>query len=121
MELISLILNAILGGSLIVTLVTLRATRLKATADAKGSELDNVQEAITIWREMAETLKSELEASRKKYEETTEQMHKEVESLRRAVTRLTYVNNKMVKLLDKITPDNLETMVEQIKQLHNEN
>lgn len=121
MELISLILNLALSGGLIVTLVTLRSTRLKAKAEAKGSELDNVQEAITIWREMAENLKCELEASRKKYEESTEQMQKEVESLRLAIGRLTSVNNKMVKLLDKITPENLESMVEQIKKIHENN
>ncbi len=121
MELVSLILNLVLGGGLIGSLVTLRAKKKKASAEAKASELDNVQEAITIWREMAENLRKELEASRKENELVTEQMRKEVESLRRAVSRLTSVNNKMVKLLDKITPENLDSMVEQIKKIHNEN
>ncbi len=117
MELVSLLLNLILGGGLISSLVTLRSTKKKASYEAKASELDNVQEAITIWREMAENLRRELMASHNSYDE----MAKQVESLRRAVTRLTTVNTKMVKLLDKITPDNLETMVEQIKLIHNEN
>ncbi len=116
-QIISLLLNAILGGSLIVTLVTLRATKNKANAEAKGSELDNVQEAITIWREMAENLKKELESSRENYTE----MNKQVESLKRAVSRLTNVNNKMVILLDKITPENLDIMVQQIKEIHRGN
>jgi len=113
-------LNAILGGSLLVTLFTLRSTRKKANSEAKAKELDNVQEAITIWRNMAENLKKELEDSRQKYYDTNAKMQKEVEGLRRAVSRLTTVNNKMVKLLDKITPENLDSMVEQIKKIHNE-
>lgn len=117
MELVSLILNLVLSGGLIGTLVTLKSTKKKAGAEAKASELDNVQEAITIWREMAENLRKELAASHENYEE----MSRQVESLRRAVSRLTTVNNKMVKLLDKITPENLDSMVEQIKQIHNEN
>lgn len=117
MEHLSLILNLLFGGGFIASLVTLRAQKKKATADAKASELDNVHEAITIWREMAENLRKELETSRTNYEE----MSKQVDGLRKAVARLTNVNNKMVKLLDKITPENLDSMVEQIKDIHNEN
>lgn len=120
MEIVSLILNALLGGGLLVTLVTLRATKNKANADAKGSELDNVQEAITIWREMSKKLHEELTVSREESEQMAIQMHKEIESLRRAVSRLTSVNNKMVKLLDKITPENLNDMVKKIKDIHDE-
>lgn len=121
LEYISFVLNAVLGGGFLVSLLTLRSTRKKAKAEAKANELDNVQEAITIWREMAANLKSELAQSRKENDALVNEMRKEIESLRRAVSRLTTVNNKMLKLLDKITPDNLETMVEQIKELHNEN
>lgn len=117
MELVSLILNLALGGSLIGTLFTLRATKKKAGEEAKASELDNVQDAISIWRQTAEKLQKELEQSGERHQS----VQKEIESLRRAVTRLTTVNNKMVKLLDKITPENLDSMVEQIKQIHNEN
>ncbi len=120
MELVSLILNAILGGSLVVTLVTLRSTKKKASAEAKASELDNVQEAISIWREMAENLKKELEESRGENELLAEKMHREMETLRKAVARLTNINNKIVRLLDKITPENLEEMVRHIKTIHNE-
>lgn len=117
MEIISLIANVLFGGGLIVTLLTLRSTKKKAGAEAKSKELDNVQEAITIWREMAESLKLELQSSRENYAEMT----KQVERLKCAVTRLTTVNNKMVKLLDKITPDNLDSMVKEIKKIHDEN
>lgn len=116
-KILSLILNGLLGSGFVITLFTLRPIKRKAKADATGSELDNVQEAITIWREMAEKMHKELEEAK----ERNEKMFKELESLRRAVSRLTTVNNKMVKLLDKITPENLDSMIEQIKQIHNEN
>lgn len=120
MEYVSLVLNAILGGGFLVTLLTLRSTRKKAAYEAKGKELDNVQEAIGIWREMAENLRKELAESRAENDTLQHEMRKEIESLRKAVGRLSTINSKMVKLLDKITPENLEVMVKQIKELHNE-
>lgn len=117
MELLSLGLNVLFGGGFITSLISSRNQRKKLSAEARGQELDNVQEAIAIWRNMASELRKELEASRQSYEA----MSKQVETLKRAVSRLTTVNNKMVKLLDKITPDNLESMVSEIKKLHNEN
>lgn len=118
---ISLILNAILGGGFLVTFVTLRSTRKKASAEAKGSELDNIQEAIGIWREMAENLRKELAESRAENDVMAHEMRKEIEALRKAVAKLTTVNNKMLKLLDKITPENIDSMIKQIKQIHDEN
>ena len=110
------IIASLLGGGFIGNFFTLKFTRLKAKSEAFAYELDNTQEAIKIWRETAEALKSEISELRKK----NESMQKELECLRKAVNRLTTINNRMVKLLDKITPENLETMVEQIKKMHDE-
>lgn len=117
MELISLILNLVLSGGLIVTLVTLRSTKQKASAEAKGSELDNIQDAISIWREMATNLRQELSQSKDDYKSVSIQL----ENLRKEVAKLTRINGQMVKLLDKITPENLETMIQQIKSIHENN
>jgi chromosome segregation ATPase len=110
-EIGSLILNLALGGSLIVTLVTLRATKVqaeanakKAQAEAKTTELENVESAIKIWRDMANDLSE-------KYETVLD----ELEKLRREVSRLNRINTKIVKLLDKITPENMDAVIEQIK------
>jgi predicted nucleic acid-binding Zn-ribbon protein len=124
MELISTIVTILLSGG-ISTLVTLRFVRLKAKVDVKKaetdvktSELDNVQEAVKIWREMAESLRDELEKSRNNYTKVTE----EIELLRKQINRLTCINSKILKLLDKLTPENLEKMVEQIKsEIHESN
>ena len=115
---LSIVLNALLGGGLLFQFITLRAQRKKADAEAEGAkataettELKNVETAISIWREMALQLKNELENQRSQYVEVTTH----VDALRREVKRLTEASNKILKLLDRITPENLERMKEQIK------
>lgn len=109
------IVSTLLGGG-IGSVLTLRSQRKKADAEAEGTELDNVEKAISIWREMAETLKKELETQREKYAEVN--LH--VDALRREVKRLTDTNNRIIKMLDQITPDNLDKMKKQIKNELNE-
>lgn len=124
-EIILAAISALAGGGL-SSVLFLRLTRQKVAAEAKqaevgvkkadaeadASELDNVQIAIKIWREMAESLQVELEKSRANYTQVTT----EIACLREQVKRLTSINSKILKLLDKLTPENLEKMVEQIKK-----
>ena len=108
--------------------VTVKAHRRKAEEEAnkvrgevKTNELDNVQEAIKIWREMAESLKAERDEYKRSYIEVQKhnaEMSKQMDAIRKELTRLTNINSKMVKLLDKITPENLSEMVETIKKMH---
>jgi hypothetical protein len=44
-------------------------TRKKSNADAKGSELENVEHAIKIWRETAETLSARVDELSKEIDE----------------------------------------------------
>ncbi|HBX45562.1 MAG TPA: hypothetical protein DEG28_06755 [Porphyromonadaceae bacterium] len=110
-EILSIVLNVGLGGSLIVTVVTLRATKTKAEADAqkaraeaKTTEIDNVDSAIKIWRDLATDMSVKYDL-----------VLVELEKLRKEVNRLNRINTKIMKLLDKITPENMEAIVEQIK------
>ena len=119
MELISLILNFLFGAGLFVTLVTLKSVKQEASGKAqkagaeaekevaavKKDEIQNVEAAIKIWREMAESMAE-------RHDETM----REVQALRCEVNRLRLINNRIVRLLDKITPDNLQTTVHKIKQ-----
>ncbi len=45
-ETISIILNALLSGGLVVTLVTIKSTRAKAKANAKAVEIDNARKLL---------------------------------------------------------------------------
>ncbi|WP_157363812.1 hypothetical protein [Alkaliflexus imshenetskii] len=107
-----MILNLALGSGLVVTLSTLRAIRKeagakaqRAIAEARTNELQNVEAAIRIWRETAQDMSD-------KYESVSTQ----VDLLRKEVKRLNTINNKILKLLDKINPENLENIVELIKK-----
>lgn len=113
-SIVNLVLNVLLGGGFLVTLITLKSTRKKSAAEAKSSELDNVEDAVKIWRETAEQLKTELLA----YKDNQSEMSAQIEKLRNEVMRLTVINNEIVILLTKITPDNLDQMIEQIKKIH---
>lgn len=110
-EIASLILNAVLGGSLVVTIATLRATKREAEANAKkaeanaeGSEIENVDAAVKIWRDLA------VEMSQRQNE-----LSEQVVALSKEVRQLKTATNKVIRLLDRITPENLEDMVKKIK------
>jgi chromosome segregation ATPase len=110
----TVIIQYLFGGAAISALssvITLKATRKQAEANARGSELDNVQEAVKIWRELAESFKTDLDQARKDNADITCQ----IESLRKEVAKLSNVLNRVLKLLDKITPDNIETTVNEIR------
>jgi predicted RNase H-like nuclease (RuvC/YqgF family) len=117
-ELISLALNLIFGGGSLIWFITIRSQRKKAGAEAKGAEataesteLDNVEKAIKIWREMAENLKIQRDEALNGFSD----MSKQVEALRRDVKKLNCTNQKILRLLDKISHENLERTVEEIK------
>lgn len=111
-EIISFVLNLVLGTGFIVTLSTLRSTKKEAhakamiaSAEAKSNELQNVEAAIKIWRDIAQSMADKYDA-----------VSNQVEELNREVKRLNSINNKIARLLNKITPDNLEKMVDEIKK-----
>lgn len=104
-EIISLILNLLLGSGMIVTLLTLKSTREKAAADAKAAEINNVDAVAKMWRELAEKMSDQ-------YTEVSEQ----VDRLTKEVNKLRLINSKIVRLLDRITPENMLDMIEKIKQ-----
>lgn len=58
---ISMVLNALLGGGLIVTLAQLKGKHRESLADAKGKELDNIQKEMDIlFKSVVAPLKAEL-------------------------------------------------------------
>ncbi len=139
-EILSLLLNLLLGGG-IIAVFTMRSQRKKVAAEASREvasadsvELDNVEKAIKIWREMAESLKSELTESREKYNAALADWQVQARDLKTTVEKLNSTNEafssklqditrrlgKILKLLEKISPDNIEGPVEQIKnEIHN--
>ena len=65
-EIIRIIVEAVLGGTLIVTLVTLRSTKKKADEEAKAMEIDNNRKLMENFENYIVTpLKKEVNALRK--------------------------------------------------------
>ena len=117
-DIISNLIALAMGGGFIYML-TIRAQRKKAAAEAQGAEalaesteLDNVEKAIKIWREMAESLREELAASREKYEAVVIQ----VNELKKSIDRLNTTNAKILRMLDKMSPSNFDKLITEIKQ-----
>lgn len=82
----------------------------KSEAEAKTSELEVIENAIKIWREIAEDLKKEVQ-----------RLSEDNKALKCEVSRLRYINNKILQALDKMTKDNIEQIVGQIKnEINNE-
>lgn len=109
---ISFLLNLLFGGGLFVSVITLRSVKKeanskaeKAAAEARADEIKNVESAIKIWREIAEDMSA-------KYNEVSSQ----VQLLSNEVVKLTKASNKIARILDKITPENLEESVRNMKK-----
>jgi septal ring factor EnvC (AmiA/AmiB activator) len=113
----------VLGGGMMY-LFTLKskkkeaaATAQNAEAMAESQELNNVEKAIAIWRKMAEDLEKELDKQRQKTVELTTQINE----LSKEVKRLTCINSRIMRLLDNITPDNIESTVGKMKKMIDDN
>ncbi|MCQ2313280.1 MAG: hypothetical protein MJZ84_07540 [Paludibacteraceae bacterium] len=64
-EIIRIVIEAVLGGTLIVTLVTLRSTKKKASEEARGLEIDNNKRLMDGFNEyIVEPLKKEVNGLR---------------------------------------------------------
>lgn len=116
---VSTAINILLGGGFIYSVITIRSQKMKAKAEAKGAlaqsestELDNVEKAIRIWREMAESLKAELREARSDYERVVA----EVDDLKRAVKCLNATNRKVLKLLTEMSHDNYKDVASAIQK-----
>jgi DNA primase large subunit len=103
------IIFAILSSGTITGLVGWILARRKNMADAQKSELDVVEQAIGIWREMTEEFKKEIDALRA-----------ENALLRKEITNLRCTNQKIVKALERINAENLDQVVTELKAKLNE-
>ena len=134
------IIIAVVGslfGSGVTWIFTLRSVKQKSSAqaeltanEAKSKELDNIQEAIKTYRELAEDLRAELkasnddraalreelEASKKERENTLTELNK----VKNELERLTKINKRICALLEKIEPENYSQIIDEIKKQINE-
>jgi len=124
------IILAIVGSGSLTGVISWIFARRKNLAEAQQSEaqaamseLDVVEKAIKIWREMSEQLTQELERSRCLIEGLKKQVDtlaEENQALRLEVAKLRTTNAKIVRALEKITPENFIHVVNELKQKLND-
>lgn len=100
---VTTLLGSVFGGG-ITYLITIKSQKKKANgeadqaiANAKSTEIDNVKEAIAVWKQMAEDLKHE-----------RDELVKEIKSLK-------CQNRTIIKLLKTITPENKADVIAEIE------
>ena len=71
--------------------VTWVFTRRKQTAEAEGSELDNVEKAVAIWRQTAEDLHKEIN-----------ELRQQITDLRRQIGELQSENDRLIREIEEI-------------------
>lgn len=109
---ISLILNLLLGGGFITTMVMLRAQKRQGMAQAQASEIDNLERVAAIWRKS-------LEEREKYFEEEMIALRKKIVKMETTIKNLTTTNKQILKILKEINHDNLEQKKEEAKTLAN--
>lgn len=98
-------LNAIIENAIIALSsagITWVFSRKKQNAEIKASELDNVEQAISIWRELALDLGKKVEDLSTRYDT----MSMEINSLRRENK---YLKAELKKVTANYQPHNLKT------------
>ena len=118
-EIISLVLNVLFGGGLWLSLVQIKQIkeqkneeirRLKVdtkqvAVDTERAEIQNIESLARMWREQAELLEHKLDA-----------MQTKIDKLENDLLKMNKLNNKIYKLLDKVSRENWEQLVEQVKE-----
>ena len=118
-EIISLVLNVLFGGGLWLSLVQIKQIkeqkdeeirRLKVdtkqvAVDTERAEIQNIESLARMWREQAELLERKLDT-----------MQTKIDKLENNLLKMNKLNNKIYKLLDKVSRENWEQLIEQAKE-----
>jgi len=119
MDYINTIIAAIISSGFTGTVtywVTFKSMRKKASAEADSAELNNVQVAIKIWRDMAQDLAVKLDELQTKYDSVLTQ----VDEMRKSIDKLNTSNARILTLLNKMKPENFQRIISEIeKELKN--
>ena len=83
----------------------------KNTAEAQGSELDNVDKAVTIWRKLAEDLEAKLKVE-------IDSLRKENEEMKGLVAKLSQENEELRGKMKTLDRENRK-LLEQLTILNN--
>lgn len=123
-SLISLLANLLLGGGLIVSLVTLKAQKKQAEASARQTEasaetteIENQKNIALGWREYAESAETRYNAMSALTQKEVALLREQVNKMEETIKKLTVTNNQIIKILKDINHDNLEQKKAEAKEI----
>lgn len=123
-SMVSLVLNIIFGGGLIVTLVTLKAQKKQAEASAKQTEasaetteIENLKNVALGWREYAESAEARYKSMSELTQKEVALLRDQVNKMEETIKRLTSVNNQIFKIVKDINHENIEQKKAEAKEI----
>ncbi|NCB68985.1 MAG: hypothetical protein EOM47_09065 [Bacteroidia bacterium] len=130
-SMVSLVLNIIFGGGLIVTLVTLKAQKKQAEATAKQAEasakqteasaetteIENLKNVALGWREYAESAEARYKSMSELTQKEVALLRDQVNKMEETIKRLTSVNNQIFKIVKDINHENIEQKKAEAKEI----
>ncbi len=101
---VTTLIGSVMGGGL-TYLITLKSQKKRANGEAdqavavaQNQEIKNVEEAITIWKQIAFDLKAEME------------------DLKKQNNALKCQNSQIIRMLKSITPENIRKVLDEIEK-----
>lgn len=129
-EILTYSISSLLGGGLIMTVITHFLTKKKyvqevklSQAEAQGKELDNIDKAAEIWRKLNEHLKDEfnqeVDRLNKRYDQTVADLNKSMAELK---NELAETKKQLKETLERLKQSDIKNaeLTKQLK-LYNQN
>lgn len=110
---ISGVINAVLGGGLIITLRTLKSKTKEAEATAKmaGANADSIE-----IRNVSDLTKNLIESTTQ-FDKKLDEYRKKLDAQDQELLQLKSINRQIVMLIEQLTPENIEFVVTEVRNL----
>lgn len=110
---ISGVINAVLGGGLIITLRTLKSKTKEAEANAKmaGANADSIE-----IRNVSDLTKNLIESTTQ-FDKKLDEYRKKLDLQDQELLQLKSINRQIVMLIEQLTPANIEFVVTEVRNL----
>lgn len=110
---ISGVINAVLGGGLIITLRTLKSKTKEAEATAKmaGANADSIE-----IRNVSDLTKNLIESTTQ-FDKKLDEYRKKLDLQDQELLQLKSINRQIVMLIEQLTPENIEFVVTEVRNL----
>lgn len=119
-EIVMLALNLLLGGGIIVTVITLRQVKQKAKTDVQRGNIDLVNNSI---KDMLESVKAlttqnnDLVDKLVSAERMNQHFQRKIVNLEKKLEAFITISEELVRVFDKMSPPYLENEISDLKNM----